>query len=103
MFEVSDLNGIVVGYEPEMNISGADLTRFCTALIGADISSIETEITKVSAELQKAQEKVDDLTQRSFGSLYSFSTYWITTYGPIRRQQLLYASGSSSGSAASGK
>ena len=27
------------------------------------ISSIETEITKVSAELQKAQEKVDDLTQ----------------------------------------
>ena len=28
------------------------------------ISSIETEITKVSAELQKAQEKVDDLTQR---------------------------------------
>ena len=28
------------------------------------ISSIETEITKVSAELQNAQEKVDDLTQR---------------------------------------
>ena len=28
------------------------------------ISSIETEITKVSAEPQKAQEKVDDLTQR---------------------------------------
>lgn len=28
------------------------------------ISSIEIEITKVSAELQKAQEKVDDLTQR---------------------------------------
>ena len=28
------------------------------------ISSIETEITKVSAELQKAREKVDDLTQR---------------------------------------
>ena len=28
------------------------------------ISSIETEITKFSAELQKAQEKVDDLTQR---------------------------------------
>ena len=28
------------------------------------ISSIETELTKVSAELQKAQEKVDDLTQR---------------------------------------
>lgn len=28
------------------------------------ISSIETEITKVSAELKKAQEKVDDLTQR---------------------------------------
>lgn len=28
------------------------------------ISSIETEITKASAELQKAQEKVDDLTQR---------------------------------------
>ncbi len=28
------------------------------------ISSIETEITKVSAELQKAQKKVDDLTQR---------------------------------------
>ena len=28
------------------------------------ISSIETKITKVSAELQKAQEKVDDLTQR---------------------------------------
>lgn len=28
------------------------------------ISSIETEITKVSAELQKAQEKVDNLTQR---------------------------------------
>ena len=28
------------------------------------ISSIETEITKVSAELQKAQEKVDELTQR---------------------------------------
>ena len=28
------------------------------------ISSIETEMTKVSAELQKAQEKVDDLTQR---------------------------------------
>ena len=30
----------------------------------SSISSIETEITKVSAELQKAQEKVDDLTQR---------------------------------------
>ena len=28
------------------------------------ISSIETKITKVSDELQKAQEKVDDLTQR---------------------------------------
>ena len=28
------------------------------------ISSIEIEITKFSAELQKAQEKVDDLTQR---------------------------------------
>ena len=28
------------------------------------ISSIETEITKFSAELQKAQEKLDDLTQR---------------------------------------
>ena len=28
------------------------------------ISSIEIEVTKVSAELQKAQEKVDDLTQR---------------------------------------
>ena len=28
------------------------------------LASIETEITKVSAELQKAQEKVDDLTQR---------------------------------------
>ena len=28
------------------------------------ISSIETEITKFSAELQKDQEKVDDLTQR---------------------------------------
>ena len=28
MFEVSDLNGIVVGYEPEMNISGADLGCF---------------------------------------------------------------------------
>lgn len=28
------------------------------------ISSIETEITKFSAELQKAQKKVDDLTQR---------------------------------------
>ena len=38
MFEVSDLNGIVVGYEPEMNISGAVLTRFCTALIGADMT-----------------------------------------------------------------
>ena len=34
MFEVSDLNGIVVGYEPEMNISRIDLTGFCTALIG---------------------------------------------------------------------
>lgn len=33
-FEVSALNGIVVGYEPEMNISSIDLTRFCTALIG---------------------------------------------------------------------
>ena len=33
-FEVSVLNGIVDGYEPEMNISGIDLTRFCTALIG---------------------------------------------------------------------
>jgi len=38
MFEVSDLNGIVVGYEPEMNISSIDLTRFCTALIGADMT-----------------------------------------------------------------
>lgn len=28
------------------------------------ISSIETEISKVSAELQKAQENVDKLTQR---------------------------------------
>ena len=28
------------------------------------ISSIETEIKKVSDELQKAQEKVDDLTKR---------------------------------------
>ena len=33
-FEVSALNGIAVGYEPEMNISSIDLTRFCTALIG---------------------------------------------------------------------
>ena len=33
MFEVSDLNGIVVGYEPKMNISSIDLARFCTALI----------------------------------------------------------------------
>ena len=28
------------------------------------LSSIETEISKVTAELQKAQEKVDKLTQR---------------------------------------
>lgn len=28
------------------------------------ISSLETEISKVTAELQKAQEKVDELTQR---------------------------------------
>ena len=28
------------------------------------ISSIETEITKVSAELQKAPEEIDELTQR---------------------------------------
>lgn len=28
------------------------------------ISSIETEINKVTDELQKAQEKVDDLTKR---------------------------------------
>ena len=28
------------------------------------ISSIETEISKVTAELQKAQEKVDELSQR---------------------------------------
>ena len=28
------------------------------------LSSIETEISKVTAELQKAQEKVDELTQR---------------------------------------
>ena len=34
MFEVSALNGIVDGCEPEMNISSIDLTRFCTALIG---------------------------------------------------------------------
>ena len=33
-FEVSVLNGIVDGYEPEMNILGIDLTRFCIALIG---------------------------------------------------------------------
>ena len=37
-FKVSALNEIVDGYEPEMNISGADLTRFCTALIGADMT-----------------------------------------------------------------
>lgn len=34
MFAVSALNEIVDGYEPEMNILGIDLTRFCTALIG---------------------------------------------------------------------
>ena len=28
------------------------------------ISSIETEISKVTAELQKAQEKVDELSQK---------------------------------------
>ena len=28
------------------------------------ISSIETEITKVTSELQKAQEKVDELSQK---------------------------------------
>ena len=28
------------------------------------LSSIKTEISKVTAELQKAQEKVDELTQR---------------------------------------
>lgn len=33
-FEVSALNEIVDGYEPEMNISGIDFTRFCIALIG---------------------------------------------------------------------
>ena len=33
-FEVSIQNGIVVGYEPKMNISSIDLARFCTALIG---------------------------------------------------------------------
>ena len=38
MFEVSAQNEIVDSYEPEMNISGADLTRFCTALIGADMT-----------------------------------------------------------------
>ena len=30
MFEVSAINGIVNGYEPEMNISGADL-QDCTS------------------------------------------------------------------------
>lgn len=30
------------------------------------LSSIETEISKVTAELQKAQEKVDELTQSVF-------------------------------------
>ena len=30
----------------------------------SSISSIETEINKVTDELQKAQEKVDDLTKR---------------------------------------
>ena len=34
MFEVPALNEIVDGYEPEMNISGADLTRFCIVSIG---------------------------------------------------------------------
>lgn len=34
MFEVSVQNVIVDGYEPEINISSIDLTRFCTALIG---------------------------------------------------------------------
>ena len=33
-FEVSALNEIVGGDEPEMNISDIDLTRFCIALIG---------------------------------------------------------------------
>ena len=32
--EVSAQNEIVGAYESEMNISGADLTRFCTALLG---------------------------------------------------------------------
>ena len=33
-FEVSVLKEIVDGYEPEMNILGIDLTRFCIALMG---------------------------------------------------------------------
>lgn len=33
-FEVAALKEIVDSYEPEMNILGIDLTRFCTALIG---------------------------------------------------------------------
>ena len=34
MFEVSVLKGIVDGWIEKMNISGIDLTRLCTALIG---------------------------------------------------------------------
>lgn len=34
MFEAFALNEIVDGYEPEINISGDDLTRLCIALIG---------------------------------------------------------------------
>lgn len=33
MFDVSAQNGIVGGYGVQMNISGIDLTRFCTALM----------------------------------------------------------------------
>ena len=33
-FEVSAQNEIVGEYVAQMNISGANLTRFCTALIG---------------------------------------------------------------------
>ena len=39
-------------------------TRMTIMARTRSLSSIETEISKVTAELQKAQEKVDELTQR---------------------------------------
>ena len=48
----------------EQNLQIKRLRRMTIMARTRSLASIETEISKVTAELQKAQEKVDELTQR---------------------------------------